>query len=260
MALPLLEEHSCSRRRGAGSTPAAGLIFIAEVLMRVLVSLRRLPRLRLRRPRWKRLLIGALALLALPLLLVIYVAATTSGVRYANPGSVPPQPVAIVFGAAVQPDGKLSHMLGFRVMAAVELYQHGQIQKILMTGDNSRTTYDEVTAMKAYAVAKGVPAEAITLDYAGFSTYESCYRARAIFGVTSAVVITQAYHLPRAVYTCHALGLDVVGLQTADLGFYTNEMMARYKLREVLATGKALWEVHVARPEPTFLGKFEGMN
>jgi vancomycin permeability regulator SanA len=173
---------------------------------------------------------------------------------------MPAKPVAIVFGAAVYRNGQLSPMLAARVQRAAEAYRLGRVQKILMTGDNSRTDYDEVTAMKRYAVALGVPAEVIHLDYAGFSTYESCYRAREIFGIQDAIVITQGYHLARAVYTCAHLGMEIVGLETNDRGVYTAATLRRYEIREIFATAKALWDLHLRKPLPTFLGKYEGME
>jgi vancomycin permeability regulator SanA len=194
------------------------------------------------------------------LLLIGYVWVATNNNRYGDPSRVPDERVAIVFGAGVLPDGSLSPMLADRVEAAVNLYRSGQVQKLLMTGDNSSPDYDEVSAMKRYAIGRQVPAADITLDYAGFSTYESCYRARAIFGVAQAVLVTQRYHLPRAVYTCRALGVDAVGLGTPDWGTYTDGLMAEYSAREALSTLKALWQVHVLRPPPTFLGPFEGIG
>jgi vancomycin permeability regulator SanA len=123
-----------------------------------------------------------------------------------------------------------------------------------MSGDNSRQDYDEVGAMRDRAIAQGVPPEAIVLDHAGFSTYESCYRARQIFGVTRAVLVTQRFHLARALYVCHGLGLEVVGLGDPDWGAYGSERVARYTLREMPALVKAIWQVEVTRPAPTFLG------
>jgi vancomycin permeability regulator SanA len=211
--------------------------------------------------RWfRRSLIGILLLVALPLVLDYYVDWATSDLRFSNPQQVPPKSVAIVFGAAVYRNGQLSPMLAARVQQAVEAYRLGHVHKILMTGDNSRTDYDEVSTMKRYAIELGVPAEVIHLDYAGFSTYESCYRAREIFGVRDAIVITQGYHLPRAVYTCAHLGIEVVGLETDDRGIYPAAIMQRYVVREVFATGKALWDVHLWQPLPTFLGNYEGME
>lgn len=215
------------------------------------------PPLLLRR-RW--LLLAVLGALLLPLVLVGFVAARTYGYRYTDTASVPRERVAIVFGAGVRPDGRLTRMLSDRVSAAIELYQQGRVEKLLMTGDNSSATYDEVTAMQNYALARGVPADDIRLDYAGFSTYESCYRAQAIFGVERAVLVTQRFHLARAVYTCRTLGVTAVGLGTQDWGAYRESLLVRYTVRESLATLKALWELHVTRPLPTFLGPFEGIG
>jgi vancomycin permeability regulator SanA len=113
--------------------------------------------------------------------------------------------------------------------------------------------------MQRYAQELGIPAEHITLDYAGFSTYESCYRARAIFGVEQAVLVTQRFHMPRALYTCRQLGIDAVGLGTPDWKSYHGVLILRYTVREVLATLNAVWQVHITRPLPTYLGPFEGI-
>lgn len=204
--------------------------------------------------------IGVLLLFALPALLVLYVHWTTSKLRFSDPRQVPAKSVAIVFGAEVRPNGQLSPMLAARVRQGAEAYHAGRVRKLLMTGDNSRTDYDEVTAMQRYAIELGVPEDVIHLDYAGFSTYESCYRARDIFGVRDAIVITQGFHLPRAVYTCAHFGIDTVGLETDDQGNYSARTMRRHRVREILATAKALWDIHLSRPLPTFLGKFEGLE
>ncbi|MBD1940472.1 ElyC/SanA/YdcF family protein [Microcoleus sp. FACHB-68] len=195
-----------------------------------------------------------------PLMLNYYVNAVTSSRRYTEISQVPEEDVAVVFGAGVWEDGSPTPMLADRVQAAVDLYKAGRVRKVLMTGDNSSKDYNEVKAMQEYAADRGVPAKDIQLDYAGFSTYESCYRAKEIFGVKRAVLITQSYHLPRAVYTCRHLGVDAVGLGTPDWEKFRDRSMMRYATREVLAVIKALWEVHVTRPEPTFLGPFEGIK
>lgn len=196
----------------------------------------------------------------LPLGLVALVTLTTQSYRYDDPALVPQQRVALVFGAGVRPDGTPTRMLADRVRAGAQLYLDGRVDKLLMSGDNSSVAYDEVSAMRRYAEQLGVPPEDITLDYAGFSTYESCYRARDIFGVQSAVLVTQRFHLPRAVYTCRALGIDASGVGTPDWGAYRAPVILRYRLREALATLNALWQLHVTRPLPTFLGPFEGIR
>lgn len=213
------------------------------------------------RRRWLRLLVVALLGAALiPPSLIAYVGATTRPHCYTDVSRVPPEQVALVFGAGVYPDGRPSRMLADRVRAAANLYHEGRVQKLLMTGDNSTLEYNEVAAMQRYAIELGVAAEDITLDYAGFSTYESCYRAREIFGVRRAIVVTQSYHLPRAVYTCQQLDIEATGLGTPDWGAYPSALMHRYTMREVLATLNALWQVHITRPLPTFLGPFEGIS
>ncbi|NJK80353.1 MAG: DUF218 domain-containing protein [Blastochloris sp.] len=216
-----------------------------------------------RRPwRWRRwlfwLLIGGVLLAGM---LIGYVSQHSASRRYNHVAAVPTQHVAVVFGAGVRRDGRPSRILADRVQAAVELYRAGKVEKLLFTGDNSSADYNEVAAMQEYAIEQGIPADAITLDYAGFSTYESCYRARAIFGIKQqAILVTQHYHLPRAVYTCRALGIDAVGLGSADWGRIPPGGMVRYTLREYIATLNALLQVHITRPLPTFLGNFEGLN
>ena len=206
------------------------------------------------------MLLIPLAVCVLLITLIWQVSAVTRRDRYNSVADVPARRVALVFGAGVRPDGRLTRILAERVDAAVDLYQAGRVQKLLMTGDNGQPEYDEVTAMQRYAVARGVPETDITLDHAGFSTYESCYRAHEIFGLNDAVLVTQSFHLPRAVYTCRQLGVDAVGLGTPDWGNYRGALLVRYSVRESLATLKALWDVHIARPLPTFLGPFEGVK
>lgn len=211
---------------------------------------------------WRLLLIiiiGAASTVA-PFVLSSYVNAATSQRRFNNVEQVPSKPVAIVFGAGIRPDGTPSPMLADRVEAAIKLYKQGHVSKLLMTGDNSREDYNEVGVMQQYAVERGVPIEDITLDHAGFSTYESCYRAKEIFGVKQAVLVTQNFHLPRAVYTCDRLGIDSVGFGTRDWENYSSSTVSKYTMREKLSMVKAVWEIHVTRPQPTFLGRFEGLK
>ena len=164
-----------------------------------------------------------------------------------TPGSAPPRRVAIVFGAGVWPGGQLSDILADRVATAAELYQRGKVQKLLMTGDNRFIYYNEPGHMREYALSLGVPDEDIVLDYAGRRTYDSCYRARHIFGVTDAILVSQAYHLDRALFTANALGIDIVGVG-ADRHSYV--YLKNYWWREVLATAVAWLEVRVTHPTP----------
>ena len=211
------------------------------------LSLKRLARLR------SLLLWLIIGTLAIPIIATGYINLVTISDRYSQSDRVPQEDIAIVFGAGLSANGTPSPMLADRVKAAVELYQSDRINKLLMTGDNSTIFHNEVIAMEGYAHNLGVPNQDITLDYAGFSTYESCYRAHRVFDVHRAVVITQNYHLPRAVYTCRQLGIEAVGLGTADREIYGVRGMSPYWLRETLANLKALWEIHITRPYPTFL-------
>jgi len=202
---------------------------------------------------------GLTCLILTPLLSHAYLQLMTRSYRYSNPQAIRPTRVALVLGAGVWADGTPTPMLADRLDAAISLYQSGQVQKLLMSGDNGSRDYDEVTTMANHAIQWGVAATDITLDYAGFSTYESCYRAKAIFGMTEGVVVTQDFHLARSVYTCRTLGVEVVGLGTLDWGRYSNVTMRSMMLREVLAGVKALGELHITRPQPTFLGPYEGI-
>lgn len=158
---------------------------------------------------------------------------------------------AVVLGAYVSPDGRLCDMLADRVDTAVDLYRQGKVEKILMTGDHGSVSYDEVNSMRKYAQSKGVPAGDIFMDHAGFSTYESMYRARDIFQIGSAAVITQGFHLPRAVYTAGKLGIQAVGI-SADRHNYPGTEI--YEAREVLARIKAFGQI-AAGSRPRFLGE-----
>lgn len=157
--------------------------------------------------------------------------------------------VAIVFGAGLWRDGRPTPVLRDRVATAASLYFAGKVEKLLMSGDNRFDTYNEPAAMRDYAVELGVPEDAIVLDYAGQRTYDTCYRARDIFGIRQAILVTQAFHLPRALYTCNKLGVRAIGVP-ADRRIYRNYSLFAWNLREVPATLVALWEVHVSRPQP----------
>jgi SanA protein len=166
-----------------------------------------------------------------------------------TPATAAPQPVAIVFGARVYSSGRLSSMLRDRVESAVQLYQQGQVQKIIMSGDNQVADYNEPDAMIAYALARGVPSEALQPDYGGRRTYDTCYRAREVFQLESAVLVTQAFHLPRALFTCEQLGLDVTGV-IADRRLYSRRSLTWSQMREIPATLVALVDVVLQRPAP----------
>jgi vancomycin permeability regulator SanA len=166
-------------------------------------------------------------------------------------GEREPADAALVLGAQVKPDGQMSLMLRERVDVGIELYQAGVVKKLIMSGDHGRVGYDEVNTMKDYAISKGVPSEDVFMDHAGFSTYESMYRAKAIFEVESMVVVTQEYHLYRAVYDGRAFGMEVAGVP-CDTAVYHGD--AYRKCREMLARLKDFGYTLV-KPEPTFLGE-----
>lgn len=161
----------------------------------------------------------------------------------------PARPVAIVFGAGLWWDGRPTPVLRDRVATAVELYLAGKVQKLLMSGTSTSPGYNEPLAMAEYAQDLGVPAKDIVQDYAGRRTYDTCYRAGEIFGVSSAILITQGFHLPRALYTCNMLGIQAIGVP-ADRREYLQRSSLFWNIREIPATTVALWEVHVSQPRP----------
>lgn len=164
-----------------------------------------------------------------------------------TPSTVPADRVAIVFGAAVYENGRLSSVLRDRMETAVVLYQDGKVQKILVSGDNRFAEYDEPGAMMDYAIERGVHPDDIQPDYGGRRTYDTCYRAREIFQLDSAVLVTQRFHLPRALFTCQRLGIEAVGV-AADLQPYRAARW--YEIRETVATAVALWDTIRQQPAP----------
>jgi len=211
---------------------------------------------RRRAPKWMMVLVavlcGAIALIAWPLGLRAWTQRRFAD-RVYSVEDVPPRSVAVVFGAGLWADGSPTPVLADRVDTAAELYHAGKVSVLLMSGDNSRLEYNEPQAMWDYAVSAGVPAEAIVLDYAGRRTYDSCYRALHIFGVQDAVLVTQAYHLDRALYIANRLGINAVGVP-ADKRSYV--YIQRYRWREVAATWAAWWDLNVLHPKP-ILGERE---
>ncbi|MBN1230828.1 MAG: YdcF family protein [Anaerolineales bacterium] len=159
------------------------------------------------------------------------------------------QDLAIVFGAGLERNGKPTDVLKDRIETAVALYQQGKVIKLLMSGDNRFVHYDEPTAMKDYAMELGVPEDDIVLDFAGRRTYDTCYRAKHIFGVDKAILVTQDYHLPRALFTCKGVGIDSVGVD-ADQRYYLKRSRAIWYSREVVAAFKAWLDVSFIHPLP----------
>ncbi|HDQ73076.1 MAG TPA: hypothetical protein ENN19_13435 [Chloroflexi bacterium] len=167
---------------------------------------------------------------------------------YTQVEEVPPHAVALVLGAGLWADGTPTPILADRVATAADLYHANVVQKLLLSGDNRFIDYNEPQAMREYALRLGVPEEDVVLDYAGRRTYDSCYRAQAIFGLDQAVVVTQRFHAARSLYVCDALGLDTVAI-LADRQDYTRRRY-RWEIREYLALALAWWDVNVHHPTP----------
>lgn len=157
----------------------------------------------------------------------------------------------LVLGAGVRADGTPSHMLTDRLLTGISLYETGASPKLLMSGDHGRQEYDEVNCMKDFAIEKGVPSEDIFMDHAGFSTYDSLYRAKEVFGAEKVVIVTQKYHLYRALYIAQSLGLEAVGV-SADLRTYSGQRIR--DLREILARTKD-FAYTITKPHPIYLGE-----
>ncbi|MFC8277144.1 vancomycin high temperature exclusion protein [Streptomyces sp. NPDC057271] len=172
--------------------------------------------------------------------------------RLRTTAEVPAQDVAVVFGAGLW-KGRPTPYLAHRLDTAAELYRAGKVKVVLVTGDNSRVEYDEPDAMRAYLTERGVPDRHIVSDYAGFDTWDSCVRAKKIFGVDRAVLVTQDFHIRRAVALCRAAGIDAYGVKVVephDSVFYYGGV------RELVAAGKAAVDATL-RPDPHFLGERE---
>lgn len=157
----------------------------------------------------------------------------------------------MVLGCGLRKDGEPTQMLKDRLDTGIALYQAGAAPKLLMSGDHGREHYDEVNKMKEYAVERGVPSEDVFMDHAGFSTYESMYRAREIFQVERMVVVTQEYHLYRAVYDAAHMGIETVGVPSKKVRYGGQR---RRDLREILARNKDI-AACVVKPKPTYLGE-----
>ena len=202
----------------------------------------------------KILLFTAIILIVAIISVNIYVVNESKKHMY-TPEDVPSVPkdtdCIIVLGAGLKKDGTPNHMLRDRLDLAVSLYNKGVCEKILLTGDHGRKEYDEVKAMKDYMLSKGIPEDALYLDHAGFSTYDSMYRAKEIFCVDSAVVITQEYHLHRAVYIGNALGMEIYGVNSDP---YTYVNQTHRNVREYLARFKDFFAV-MFDVKPKYLGE-----
>lgn len=156
---------------------------------------------------------------------------------------------AVILGAGVR-DGKPTPMLKDRLLTGIELYKSGVAKKLIMSGDHGSKDYDEVNIMKSFAVENGVPDSDIFMDHAGFSTYETVYRAKEIFEADNIIIVSQEYHLYRALYIAEKLDVKAAGV-SADLRAYKGQI--RRELREILARDKDFFNC-IIKPEPTYLG------
>lgn len=201
-----------------------------------------------RRPRsWRRRVVltvttvaaaGIVAVVG-PLLWVRVASAGRVDIATDSPGS----PVALVLGAGLTPEGTPTPFLADRLDAAKTLFDAGKVKVILVSGDNRSTSYDEPTAMSRYLTQRGVPSDRVVADYAGLDTYDSCVRARQIFGVDRLVVITQGFHAPRAVAICRAVGVDAIAVGDERGRDYAGDVYSYGEAREVLANVKAAMDV-----------------
>lgn len=183
-----------------------------------------------------------------------YTVISTRGSRYdlskTSINNIPFHQVGIVFGAGILPNGLPTPYLQHRIDTAIKLYRAHRINILLMSGDNSTVNHNEPLVMENYALSQGVPSKDIVVDDAGFDTYDSCYRAHVIFKLTSATLISQGYHLPRAMTTCKAIGIENIGVVAIHP---TRDYTVDYILREFLSTDKMVFQL-TFKPRPTILG------
>ena len=208
----------------------------------------------MKRKLWKKLLIIflILAVLGSVAVLIINGIVCSVGKKYmlAPESAAIDADCIIVLGCQVKDSGEMSHMLHDRVQRGVELYKSGAAPKLLMSGDHGRENYNEVGAMKNYAIENGVPSSDVFMDHAGFSTYETVFRAKEIFGAKKVIIVTQEYHLYRAVYIARQLGMEAYGV-AADYRTYAGQLGR--DAREILARCKDV-AVTMFRLKPTYLG------
>ncbi|MBA1334986.1 MAG: SanA protein [Firmicutes bacterium] len=209
--------------------------------------------------RKKKLFIGLLVLMSVSILALVSVLIINAHVK----SSVKDKIIAVdeaasldadcilILGAGVWGDGRPSHMLEDRLLQGIELYKKGASGRLLMSGDHGRKEYDEVNTMKQFTIDRGIVSEHVFMDHAGFSTYESLYRARDIFEAHKIIIVTQKYHLYRALYIAEKLGLEAYGV-ASDLRQYAGQEFR--DLREILARVKDFFNV-IIKPKPTYLGE-----
>ena len=161
--------------------------------------------------------------------------------------NAPSERTAIILGAGLRRDGRPTAVLRDRVETGVQLYFSGKVDKLLMSGDNQVVEYNEPEAMRQHALDLGVPDQDIVLDYAGRRTYDTCYRAKSIFGLESALLVTQKFHLPRALFLCNVLGIKAQGVEANNFD-YSRRSLVFWNIREQFATLTAFKDVYIEQP------------
>ncbi|MEM9774651.1 MAG: ElyC/SanA/YdcF family protein [Chloroflexota bacterium] len=193
-----------------------------------------------------RLFVLGLVILSLPFIWRALIVLSYSG-RIQTAESVEPARVVIVFGAGIRGNAYPSDVLRDRLDVAIELYKTGKVERLLLTGDNSFENYNEPGVMAAYAESQGVPLAHIQQDFGGRRTYDSCYRAKHIFGLEDAILVTQQFHMPRALFLCRSMNINASGV-TADVQSYIR--IRWFQVREIGATAQAALDVIRMEPPP----------
>lgn len=200
---------------------------------------------------WRRILRWALGtgFLAVAFIcsVILYVQTKEAGFIKPDAISIEEAPYAIVLGASVTESGDASDALMDRILTGVELYRAGKVDKILMTGDDGAFHIDEVRVMARIATEQGVPATDLIVDGQGYRTYESCKRAKEVLNIDRAVVVTQRFHLARALYLCRSFGIDIQGL-AADRQPY--KKIVQFTIRDLLSSVKAWFDINIYPPQP----------
>ncbi|GAB3622523.1 ElyC/SanA/YdcF family protein [Mariniluteicoccus endophyticus] len=205
----------------------------------------------------RRLAIGAVSVVGLAVAGVgvpwLVVQGYAAGRTHHSAAQAPQRDVALVLGAQIYPDGTPSPFLKGRLDMALDLYRAGKVKVVVVSGDNGEEHYNEPDGMRNYLIRHGIPASKVVADYAGFDTYDSCVRAKRIFGVERLTIVTQDYHVPRAVATCRMVGVDAIG--AGDTSQHGTRFYPIGRAREVPANLKTFWDV-LSRRTPT-LGPHE---
>lgn len=204
----------------------------------------------LRRWRWR--LVAGFALVVVVATVPTVWERRVAGPYLRDPATVADVPVGVVFGARVV-GNRPTAFLASRLDAAVDLYRRHKVRVILVSGNDDGSGYDEPDVMRRYLIAHGVPAQRVVTDHAGFDTWDTCVRARRVFGVDRAILVTQTFHVARAVALCRAAGVAGYGVGIDSMSVGVNSTVYGY-FREYFAAGKAMWNALVTKPAPAVLG------